>query len=210
MTLLLADDHPLLLDGLRSVLTDLPDTELLPPVTNGHQLLDYLHRHPVDVVLLDLNMPKIDGMTALKQIRRDFPKVKVIVFTSYDQPQRVREVQTLGAMGYLLKTTDAPTLKTAIQQVWAGQSWFPTLKQVRVDVPDQSSPDDAFTQKYQLTRREVEIIQQIVEGLTTRQIADTLTVSEFTINAHRRNISRKLGIDTPVGLVNFAREQGLV
>jgi DNA-binding NarL/FixJ family response regulator len=210
MTLLLADDHPLLLDGLRSVLTDLPDTELLPPVNNGHQLLDYLHRHPVDVVLLDLNMPKTDGMTALKQIRRDFPTVKVIVFTSYNQPQRVREVQALGAMGYLLKTTDAPTLKTAIQQVWAGQLWFPSLKQGSGNASGQATSDDAFMQKYQLTKREIEIIQQIVVGLTTKQIADTLTVSEFTINAHRRNISRKLGIDTPVGLVHFAREQGLV
>jgi two-component system NarL family response regulator len=209
MRLLLADDHPLLLDGLRSVLSDLPDTDLLPPVSNGHQLLDYLHRHPVDVVLLDLNMPKTDGLTALKLIRRDFPAVKVIVFTSYNQPQRIREVQDLGAMGYLLKTTDAPTLKAAVQHVWAGQPWFPTLPTANRDQPDVST-DDAFLQKYQLTKREVEIIRQIVGGLTTRQIADALCLSEFTVNAHRRNIARKLGIDTPVGLVNFAREQGLV
>ncbi|QMW02885.1 response regulator transcription factor [Spirosoma foliorum] len=213
MRLLLADDHPLLLDGLRSVLSDLPDTDLLPPVTNGHQLLDYLHLHPVDMVLLDLNMPKTDGLTALKQIRRDFPTVKVIVFTSYNQPQRIREVQALGGMGYLLKSTDAPTLKTAVQQVWSGKPWFPTLQPVVDSTRHTSAVDmaeDAFMQKYQLTKREVEIIQLISRGETTRQIADELTVSEFTINAHRRNIARKLGIDTPVGLVNFAREQGLV
>ena len=210
MRLLLADDHPLLLDGLRSVLSDLPDTDLLPPVNNGHQLLDYLHLHPVDVVLLDLNMPRTDGLTALKLIRRDFPAVKVIVFTSYNQPQRIREVQALGAMGYLLKTTDAPTLKIAVQQVWAGQPWFPTLQPVRTELTGASLPNDAFMQKYQLTKREIEIIQQIISGLTTKQIADVLVVSEFTVNAHRRNIARKLGIDTVVGLVNFAREQGLV
>lgn len=210
MRLLLADDHPLLLDGLQSVLSDLPDTDLLPPVSNGHQLLDYLHLHPVDVVLLDLNMPKTDGLTALKLIRRDFPTVKVIVFTSYNQPQRIREVQALGAMGYLLKTTDAPTLKTAVQQVWTGQPWFPTLQPIDINLAGGDLPNDAFMQKYQLTKREVEIIQQIVAGLTTKQIADALVVSEFTVNAHRRNIARKLGIDTVVGLVNFAREQGLV
>lgn len=213
MRLLLADDHPLLLDGLRSVLSDLPDTDLLPPVTNGHQLLDYLHLHPVDMVLLDLNMPKTDGLTALKQIRRDFPTVKVIVFTSYNQPQRIREVQALGGMGYLLKSTDAPTLKTAVQQVWSGKPWFPTLQPVADSTRHTSAVDlseDSFMQKYQLTKREVEIIQLISRGETTRQIADELAVSEFTINAHRRNIARKLGIDTPVGLVNFAREQGLV
>lgn len=209
MRLLLADDHPLLLDGLRSVLADLPDVQLLPPVSNGHQLIDYLRVHPVDLLLLDLNMPKMDGLTALRQISRDFPAVRVIVFTSYNQPQRIREVQALGAAGYLLKTTDAPTLKKAVQQVWAGQLWFPTLSVIERNVPD-ASTDDTFLQKYQLTKREVEIIRQIVNGLTTKQIADTLCLSEFTVNAHRRNIARKLGIDTPVGLVNFAREQGLV
>lgn len=208
MRLLLADDHPLLLDGLRSVLVELPEVDILAPVSNGHQLLDYLHQHSVDMILLDLNMPKTDGLTALRQIRRDFPEVKVIVFTSYNQPQRMREVQALGAMGYLLKTTDAPTLKKAVQQVWAGQFWFPAL--ATAPMLTDTSPDDTFLQKYQLTKREVEIIQQIVGGLTTRQIADALCVSEFTINAHRRNIARKLGIDTPVGLVNFAREQGLI
>lgn len=205
MTLLLADDHPLLLDGLRNVLSDLPDVELLPPVNNGHQLLDFLYQHPVDMVLLDLNMPKTDGLTALKQIRKDWPTVKVIVFTSYNQPQHVRMVQSLGAMGYLLKTTDAPTIKTAVQQVRQGKPWFPMLANASGEISD-----DVFLQKYQLTKREVEIIQQIVDGKTTRQIADELCVSEFTVNAHRRNIARKLGIDTPVGLVNFAREQGLV
>ncbi len=215
MTLLLADDHPLLLDGLGSVLADLPDVTLLPAVSNGHQLLDYLHRHPVDMVLLDLNMPKMDGMTALRQIRRDFPAVKVIVFTGYNQPQRIREVRTLGAMGYLLKTTDAPTLKAAVQQVWAGQTWFPALPIRTGERPADTSSEvndlpDAFMRTYQLTKREVEIIRLIAVGLTTKQIGDRLFVSEFTINAHRRNIARKLGIDTPVGLANFAREQGLV
>lgn len=209
MRLLLADDHPLLLDGLRTVLSDLPDVELLPSVSNGLQLIDYLRGHPVDLLLLDLNMPKLDGLTALRTINRDFPTVRVIVFTSYNQPQRVREVRALGAAGYLLKTTDAPTLKAAIQQVWAGQSWFPTLGGPKQALPN-SSADDAFLQKYQLTKREVEIIRQIGNGLTTRQIADILCLSEFTVNAHRRNIARKLGIDTPVGLVNFAREQGLI
>ncbi len=212
MRLLLADDHPLLLDGLRSVLADLPDMVLLTPVCNGHQLLDVLHREVVDMVMLDLNMPKTDGMTALREIRRDFPDVKVIVFTSYNQPQRIRDVQALGAMGYLLKTTDAPTLKAAVQQVWAGQPWFPPLT---ATAPGHASPDDkalpdAFMRTYQLTKREVEIIQLIAVGLTTKQLGERLFVSEFTINAHRRNIARKLGVDTPVGLVNFAREQGLV
>ncbi len=207
MTLLLADDHPLLLDGLLHILADLPEVTLLPPVNNGHQLLDYLHKHPVDVVLLDLNMPKIDGLTALKTIARQFPRLRVIVFTSYTQPHYIRDVQALGAVGYLYKTTDAPTLKAAVMAVAAGQSWFPKPDQPQ---PAPTDEDDTFTQKYQLTKREIEIIRLIADGLTTKQIGDQLSVSEFTINAHRRNIARKTGADTPVALLNFAREQGLV
>ncbi len=206
MTLLLADDHPLLLDGLLRILADLPDVTLLPPVNNGHQLLDYLHQHPVDVVLLDLNMPKMDGLTALKTIARQFPRLRVIVFTSYTQPHYIRDVQALGAVGYLYKTTDAPTLKAALIAVAAGQSWFPKPAPPQPE----SADDDVFHQKYQLTKREIEIIRLIADGLTTRQIGDQLSVSEFTINAHRRNIARKTGADTPVALLNFAREQGLV
>ncbi|MCY7359463.1 MAG: response regulator transcription factor [Rudanella sp.] len=190
MRILLADDHPLLLDGLHHILAELPDVELLPPVSNGYQLLDYLHTHPVDLVLLDLNMPKMDGLTALKVVNQRYPALKVLVFSSYTQAHYINEVQALGASGYLYKTTDAPTLKAAVLAVAGGQTWFP--KQI---APAEAADDD-FSRKYQLTKREIEIIRLVVSGLTTRQMSEQLFVSEFTINAHRRNIARKTGADT--------------
>ncbi len=208
MRLLLADDHPLLLDGLRHILSDLPDTTLLPSVSNGRQLLDVLHYQAVDLVILDLNMPGVDGLTALRQIRHQFPAIRVIVFTSYHQTTYIREAKALGAAGYLLKTTDAGTLKAVIQAVAGGQEWFPAVPTgagTAAPIP----ADDAFLQKYQLTRRETDIIRLIAAGLTTRQISGQLFISEFTVNAHRRNIARKTGTDTPVALLNFAREQGI-
>lgn len=207
MRLLLADDHPLLLDGLFRILSELPDIQVLPPLSNGHQVIDYLHKNAVDLLLLDLNMPKIDGLSTLKVIHKDFPNVKVIVFTSYDHPHFIREAQALGAMGYLLKTSTAALLKTAVQTVAAGQTWFPKMQ--KSTSPEESLSDD-FTQKYQLTSREIEIVRLIAQGKTTKQISDQLSVSEFTINAHRRNIARKTGVDTPIGLLHFAQEQGLV
>ncbi len=207
MRLLLADDHPLLIDGLLAVLREVPHLELLPPVNNGHQVIDFLHKHRVDVLLLDLNMPKIDGFSALKIIRRDFPEVRVIVFTSYDHPAFVKEVQGLGAAGYLLKTSSSVQLKAAVVAVMEGQKWFPNLK---TPTPSHETLSDDFNHRYQLTPREIEIIILIVQGLTTKQISTQLSVSEFTINAHRRNIARKTGIDTPIGLLHFAQEQGLI
>ena len=207
LRLLIADDHPLLVDGLVSVLEEIEDVLVLEPVSNGRQLIDRLRKLVVDVILLDLNMPHLDGIASLKIIKTEFLRVKVIVFTSYDQPKLIKEIKALGAEGYLLKTSNSTTLKKAIVAVAAGQLWFP---ETAAESSDADVPTDDFVKKYQITKREVEIIRMIAEGLTTKQIGDRLFVSEFTINSHRRNICRKLNIYTPVGLLNFAKEQGLV
>ncbi|MGA0559821.1 response regulator [Larkinella sp. VNQ87] len=205
---LIADDHPLLVDGLVSVLEEMDDVRVVEPVFNGRQLIDRLRTQEVDIILLDLNMPYPDGIDSLKIIKKDFPHLKVIIFTSYDQPQLKKEIQVLGADGYLLKTSNSGTLKNAIRTLAEGRTWFP--ESAHTDVSEPRIQADDFARKYQITKRETEIIRMIAQGLTTRQISDRLYVSEFTINAHRRNICRKLNIYTPVGLLNFAREQGLV
>ncbi|GAB4013263.1 response regulator transcription factor [Spirosoma migulaei] len=183
------------------------DVVLLDSVTNGRQLMDRLLKQPVDMVLLDLNMPHLDGISTLTILKERQPHLKVIIFTSYDQPKLIKEIKSLGADGYLLKTSSSSVLKEAIIAVGAGATWFPD------EVVASSTPElliDDFTIKYQITKREVEIIRLIVQGFSTRQIGERLFISEFTVNSHRRNIARKLGIDTPIGLLNFAKEQGLV
>ncbi|WP_080057726.1 response regulator [Spirosoma aerolatum] len=207
LRLIIADDHPLLVDGVRSVLDEMDEVEVLDPVTNGHQLLDRLQKQSIDLVLLDLNMPHMDGIATLTTLKEKRPDLKVIIFTSYDQPKLIKEMKALGANGYLLKTSRSATLKAAIRAVAAGENWFP---ETGVAVHTSERLVDDFTVKYQITKREVEIIRLVVQGYSTRQIGEQLFISEFTVNAHRRNIARKLGIDTPIGLLNFAREQGLV
>ncbi len=193
------------MSGVATVLAEMKEVEVLEPVENGHQLLDRLRQTPVDLVLLDLNMPKLDGLEALKAIRRDFPGLRVLVFTSYDQPKLIHEIRDLGAAGYLLKNAPSVVLKKAVATVAAGGTWFETEKPT-------PAPDllDDFMRKYQLTGREVEIIRLVGRGLTTKAIAERLFVSEFTVNTHRRNICRKLAVETPVELLRFAQEHGLV
>ena len=207
LRLVIADDHPLLLDGLKKVLEEMDETEIVFTAGNGLELISLLRRTAADMVLLDLQMPKLDGIDSLKIIRRDFPKLKIIIFSNYGQPKLIRETKILGASGYLLKNSPSLILKEAIKTVAAGGSWFkdtePEPKQSALLVND-------FMKKYQLTSREIEIICKIAEGLTSKEIAGKLFVSEFTINTHRRNICRKLNIYTPVGLLNFAKEHGLV
>jgi two-component system NarL family response regulator len=206
LRLVIADDHPLLIDGLWKVLREMEDIQLLEPVGNGRNLLARLRQTPADMVLLDLHMPQLDGIETLKILCTEFPKTKVLVFTSYNQPRLLREIQDLGAKGCLYKSAGSVELKEAVQTEAAGGTWF--RGEAAAVVSDRFT--DEFMKKYQVTQREIEILKKIAAGYTTKEIGKQLFISEFTINAHRRNICRKLNVYTPVGLVNFAKEHGLV
>lgn len=207
LRLIIADDHPLLVNGLIAVLQEMEGVQVLDPAINGRQLIDRLREAPADIALVDLNMPQLDGIATLKILQKDFPALKVIVFTNYHQPKLVNEIKKLGAKGYLLKTSNSIIVKEAVMAVASGQTYFGEESSAG---PDTEKFEDIFLKKYQITKREIEILGMIAQGYTTKEIGESLYVSEFTINAHRRNICRKLNIYTPVGLVNFAREHGLV
>ncbi len=208
LKIIIADDHPLLVDGLRRMLEEMEDVQVAEPVGNGRQLLTRLRGQVVDMVLLDLHMPQLDGLETLKVLQKEFPSLKVLVFTNYNQPKLWREARNLGARGYLLKNCTAQVLKEAVLTVSDGGTWFDD--EGTVPTTEDIVFTDDFMKKYQITQREVEIIRKIAQGYTTKEIGEQLYVSEFTVNAHRRNICRKLDIYTPVGLVNFAKENGLV
>jgi DNA-binding NarL/FixJ family response regulator len=191
------------------VLEEMKDVEVTEPVGNGRQLLLRLRESPVDMVLLDLQMPQLDGLETLRILQKEFPRLKVVIFTNYNQQKLLREARNLGASGYLSKSCTSQELKDAVRTVEEGGTWFPKESpSVAEDSPSVFVND--FMKKYQITQREVEIIRKIALGYTTKEIGEQLYVSEFTVNAHRRNICRKLDIYTPVGLVNFAKEHGLV
>lgn len=209
MRIIIADDHPLLVDGLRRVLEEMKDVEVTEPVGNGRQLLLRLRESPVDMVLLDLQMPQLDGLETLRILQKEFPRLKVVIFTNYNQQKLLREARNLGAGGYLSKSCTSQELKEAIRTVEDGGTWFPKESPSAAEDSPSVFVND-FMKKYQITQREVEIIRKIALGYTTKEIGEQLYVSEFTVNAHRRNICRKLDIYTPVGLVNFAKEHGLV
>ena len=206
--IIIADDHQLLIDGLMAVLNTEDNWEVLDPVNNGKQLLSRLAEEPVDLVLLDLNMPQLDGIQTLALIRERYPLIRVLVITNYNQPQLQLEIRKQGAAGYLLKNVSAISLKEAITTILQGGTCFEELLPLP-SVPDAWFLDD-FMKKYQLTRREVEIIKLIGQELTTKEIADQLFLSELTVSTHRKNIMRKLDVKNMAGVVNFARHQGLI
>jgi len=206
--LIIADDHQLLIEGLISILSELEGLEILDPVNNGNQLIKSLSLNPADLVLLDLNMPKLDGIKTLAILRKDFPDLKIIILTNYNQPQLIEEVKKLGAHGYLLKNSSSRVLKDAIDRVLKGELIFEEKALPENDKGSSYFIDD-FMKKYQLTRREVEIIKMIAKELTSKEIGENLFISEFTVSTHRRNIMRKLNSKNVAGLLKFARQHGL-
>lgn len=207
ITLYLADDHQILIDGLVAFFQTTENIEVIGNSNNGLTLLRELHTKKPDIVLLDLNMPKFDGLKTLERISKDFPSIKVIVLSNYNQANIIKEARNLGAQGYLLKNGSKNELLDAITAVSTGGSYFPIDSEKEVEVSELFT--DEFKKKYQLTKREVEIIRMICKEFTSREIADKLFISEFTVTTHRRNILGKLDIKNLAGLINFAKEQGI-
>lgn len=207
--IILADDHQFLLEGIMTVLKELPALEIAAAVNNGVDLMYAVAKHAPELVILDLNMPGYDGLQCLQKIKADFPLIKVLVLTNYNQPELVEEVRKMKANGFLVKNSSAALLKQAIEIILSGQEFFPEPGELKT-VPEDSYFFDDFLKKYQLTKREVGIIRMVCREMSSRQVADILFLSELTVNTHRRNILRKLEIKNVAGLINFAKENLLL
>jgi len=205
----LADDHQLLAEGIKTIVEEIESVVITATVHNGTDLLDFLEKNPVDLVVLDLNMPGIDGLKCLGIIKQLYPGTKVLVLTSYNQPEIIEEVKRLHADGFLVKHSSSNQLKEAVTSVLEGNKYFPLT--VSTSQLDKSSFFfDDFLRKFQLTKREVDIIRLICREMSSKEIAAELFLSEFTVTTHRKNIFKKLNVKNVAGLMNFAKENELV
>ena len=216
ITLLIADDHRLYVESLVIALehqTTIP-VKILATVNNGDELLQNLHSHSPDLILLDLNMPVMNGLEVIPVIRSEYPDLKIMVVTKYSDPKFVKEcLQTHGISGYVLKTSSLAELLDGIYQVNRGQSYLSRGLQIypkeAYDGDEPNLFDETFLAKYNLTRRELEILGLIAHAKSNAEIADGLFISPQTVGAHRKNIMRKLNISSTAGLVRFAIENQL-
>ncbi len=207
--IILADDHQLFIEGVRSVVEEISEVEIIGTVNNGIDLMEMVRANDVDVVVLDLNMPKLDGLKCLQEIKIAKPAIRVLVLTNYNQPELMEEVKSLRADGFMVKNSTASELKNAIERIINGDKFFEGGQ--RPPVLDESSYFfDDFLKKFKLTRREVDIIRLVCQEYSSKQIAAQLHLSEFTVSTHRKNIQRKLNIKNVAGLVAFAKEHQLV
>jgi DNA-binding NarL/FixJ family response regulator len=208
MRLILADDHALFLEGLSLMLSRHPDFQVIGTAADGKQLLELLTILPCDLVTLDLNMPHLNGLDTLVHLKSAFPALKILVLSNYEQAEFKREAERLGADGYLLKNSSITVVVDAIQRIEQGEQVFFEDKEQQEKEKDYFTDD--FLRKLALTRREVDIIRGIAREMTTKEIADSLFISEHTVMTHRKNLLRKIDAKNVAGLVKFASEQGLI
>lgn len=198
--LVIADDHELFIDGLQSLLRDEPDIEVVNTAKNGKELLHMLSLQKADLVLLDINMPAMNGLDAIRYLRQSFPLVKTIILSTYNDEHLIERAKSEGANGYLLKTTSKDELLQTIRVVAGGQACFPYRN---AGQDQQFTANDDFLKSLNLTKREKEILLLLRDQLTNQQIADKLFLSVYTVETHRKNIMQKLGLKSPTALHKF-------
>jgi DNA-binding NarL/FixJ family response regulator len=206
--ILIADDHPIVREGLSAVLETQPDFEIVGQATNGAQAVERAAALRPDVILLDLELPELDGVAALRAIRTNDPAAKVIIFTAFDTDERILAAVQAGAQGYLLKGAPREDLFQAIRVVHGGGSLLQPVVAARllrqVSVAASATPTES------LTERELEVLHLLAKGRQNKEIANELWISERTVKFHVSAILAKLQVGNRTEAVSKAAQLGLV
>lgn len=203
--ILVADDHPIVRDGLISILSTQSDFEVVGEAATGVEVVQRVKLLNPDVVLLDLEMPELDGVGALRQLRADRPDVQVIVFTAFDTDERIVAAVQAGAKGYMLKGAPRNDIFNAVRVVSKGGSLLQPVVASKLlqHITHQSAPDS-------LTEREMEVLNLMAQGKPNKEIAVDLTISERTVKFHVSSILGKLNAGNRTEAVTIAAQRGLV
>lgn len=204
--LIIADDHNLFIDGLRLLLKDEPDLQVTDIASDGKELLSILPTAKADIILLDINMPNLNGLDTAHYIKQTYPALKIIMLSTYNDDHLVEKAKTLGTNAYLLKTTNKEELLQTIRLVALGQACFPYRQPF---IKNNFDGNDDFLKQFNLTKRESEILLLIKANNTNQQIADKLFLSVYTVETHRKNIMQKLGLKNPSALIKFILQNNI-
>ena len=203
--IILADDHTILRQGIRRLVEEIPGMEVLAEANDGIELLALMRLHTPDLVIVDITMPGIGGIEATREIRRVYPDVKVLILTMHKRIEYLQHVFAAGAQGYLLKEDSNDELAQAIDTIRKGRNYI--TQSLSADMADYFSrlgQDETPQPREPITVRERSILKMIAEGKSSRQTADILGISQRTVQNHRANIMRKLGVKKTADLIKYA------
>lgn len=201
----IADDHQMFVDGLKRLLQTRKEFHIVGEAYDGASALHFLQNNQVDVLILDINMPGMDGMEVTKQVHSRFPAVKVLILSMYTDATFAKTLMEQGAAGYLIKNTGKEELFEAIHCVVENGQYI--SKEVAIKSPliaENKPAREDFGKTYNLTKREGEILKLLVQGKTSPEIAESLYLATYTVDTHRKNLLRKLNVKNTAGLVRFA------
>lgn len=208
---LLVDDHKIVRDGIKLMLEPQAGIDVVAETESGNDVKKVLEEISVDVIVMDINMPGMNGIATTKMVKEDFPSVKVLALTMSSDDSHIRQMVQAGASGYVMKSAGRDELTRAIQEVMEGKHYFSdqATQSIMLDLVKNkgksSAPDPVH-----ITEREIEVLQMIVKEHTNHEIAEKLYISPRTVDAHRRNLLQKTGARNTAGLVKYAFQNGLV
>lgn len=210
--ILIVDDHQIIIDGIEKIIQGEPDFYLLPSMNNGKEALNVINSIEVDVVVMDLDMPIMDGVEATRRIKKINPDIKVIILTMHNSPSVVKDLMKLGADAYLLKNSNKEVFVSTLRKVLNNEKYFQDVHS-GVVTKSTESLTSSFEDKVKisdLTEREIEILKLICEGFSNKEIGEQLKISHRTVDTHRTNLMKKVEANNVASLIKFAFKNGLI
>ncbi|MCC1494501.1 response regulator transcription factor [Cognatishimia sp. F0-27] len=197
------DDHPMVAEGIEAILESYDDLEVVATLSDGQQVIDKVSELRPDVILMDLNMPGVGGLSATELILEEHPETRILVFSMHDSPEYITTALNHGARGYVLKDVPTDEIKAAIDTVMSGGRYLCTGAEGALSPPTRQAGEA-------LTTREQTVLLQLAQGKSNKEVALALSISVRTVETHRKNIKRKLGISSTAGLTRYALEHGVL
>ncbi len=211
LRLLLVDDHQMLIEGIKTLLRGEADLQVVAEANNGVAALALLEKKPVDIALLDINMPQMSGIELCAEIRRRHPQTRMLALSMFEDHSSIQGMLQAGASGYILKNTSKTELLEAVRRIASGHSYFaPSVATTILEHAGAAAQEPAKETGVSLSAREREILQLIAQELSNLEIADKLFISERTVETHRKNIFFKTQSKSVVGLIQYAIRHELI
>lgn len=209
--IVLVDDHQMFRDGVKSVLSDEDNIEVIGEIGNGNDLYEILKSIKPDVIITDISMPEISGIDIAKYVSENYPEIKILILSMHSNEEFITKALSAGANGYLPKDTSMNELLKAINTIYTGDNYFnkEISDTILKSIINKSKPGQGNYKNATLTKREKEVVSLVVDGLTNKGIADKLFISIRTVDSHKNNIMQKLNLKSSVELVKYAIKNNL-